>query len=97
MSYRDRFEAVGNKGGKLISAIRDAKAYYNTKKTYYEALKVSAGGSLANITDVEINAYYGFDLPPAMCDEIRIDCEFFGALMELIKSKIDNLPADDVS
>ena len=97
MSYRDRFEAVGDKGGKLIAAIREAKSYYNSKKTYYEALKAAAGGSLANITDAQINAYYGFDLPPAMCNEIKIDCELFGAIMELIKSKIDNLPADDVN
>ena len=97
MSYKDIVEDVGiNKGLPLLQAGRDLHRYVNKHGAFYTSIRAAAGVPLPDLTDNQINNYFGVILPTNVITDIRKFLDAFEIMMTAVKDKVDNLPSDDV-
>ena len=98
MSWKNVIDDIGtNKGLPLLEAGRDLHRFVNKHGAFYTSIRTAAGKSLPDLTDNQINDYFGVTLPANVLTDIRKFLDAFETMMTGIKDKVDALPADDVS
>jgi hypothetical protein len=98
MSWKNIIEDIGtNKGLPLLEAGRDLHRFVNKHGAFYTSIRAVAGKPLPDLTDTQINNYFGVTLPANVLIDIRKFLDAFETMMTGIKDKVDALPADDVN
>ncbi len=96
--WKTIIEDIGiNKGLPLLNAGRDLHRFVNKHGAFYTSIRAAAGVPLPDLTDSQINNYFGVTLPANVLVDIRKFLDAFETMMVTIKDKVDALPADDVS
>lgn len=97
MSWKNVIEDIGvNKGIPLLEAGRDLHRYINKHGAFYTAIMTVAGKPLQELTDNQINNYFGVTLPTNVLTDIRTFLDAFETMMTVMPAKVDALPADDM-
>lgn len=97
MSFKKIVEEIGEtKGRKLLNAGRDLHTYMNIHGDYYTEIRTAAGKPLNELTDTQINNYFGVILPANVLTSIKAFLDTFETMMSTMKTKVNSLPADDV-
>ncbi|MCK5607523.1 hypothetical protein KAR91_36910 [Candidatus Pacearchaeota archaeon] len=98
MNWKTIVEDIGTKKGlPLLNAARDLHRFVNKHGAFYTAIRTAAGKPLPELTDDQINNYFGVILPDDVLIGIRKHLDAFETMMTTIKDKVDALPADDMS
>lgn len=97
MSWKVIIEDIGpNKGIPLLEAGRDLHRYVNRHTAFYTAIRTAAGKPLQDLTDNQINNYFGVTLPVNVLTDVRTFLDAFETMMTVMPAKVNALPADDV-
>lgn len=98
MGLKKIVEEIGEtKGRKLLNAGRDLHTFMNVHGSYYAEIRTAAGVPLNQLTDAQINNYFGVTLPANVLTSIKAFLDTFETMMSTMQTKVDALPADDVS
>lgn len=97
MGLKSIVEAIGeNKARKILRFARDSYSFRNTHYTFLTNLKAAVGKPLTDITDDEINAYFGVILPQDALDSVRLSLAVGESFLTITVPLVDTLPVNDV-